>query len=190
MTAIASATGSNAMAKRSGGRAHGGRAMVRGTSIHKAALARRSGSQPSAISPSGKKHPQVSYGSEADIAPCPLHVRFTPKANMRQGAMPSEHQAVRLRCPLSANSRHRGGYSITSSAATSRPDGTVRPRALAVLRLTAVSNFVGACTGKSAGRKRTSVGGAAMSAKCHETTSGLPFSFRKHVAGMKVAVGP
>src|SRR5262249_34362750 len=42
-------------------------------------------------------------------------------------------------------------HSITSSAATSRPDGTVKPSAFAVLRLTVVSNLVGACTGRSAG---------------------------------------
>src|SRR6266480_2253984 len=42
-------------------------------------------------------------------------------------------------------------HSITSSAATSRPGGTVRPSTFAVLRLTTVSNLVAACTGKSAG---------------------------------------
>jgi hypothetical protein len=42
-------------------------------------------------------------------------------------------------------------HSITSLAATSRPGGTVRPIALAVLRLTTVSNLVAACTGRSAG---------------------------------------
>ena len=42
-------------------------------------------------------------------------------------------------------------HSITSSAATSRPGGTVRPSAFAALRLTAVSYRVGACTGRSAG---------------------------------------
>src|SRR5262249_31723350 len=42
-------------------------------------------------------------------------------------------------------------YSITSSAATSRPGGTVRPSAFAVLRLSTVSYLVGVCTGKSAG---------------------------------------
>jgi hypothetical protein len=42
-------------------------------------------------------------------------------------------------------------YSITSSAATSRPGGTVKPSDLAVLRLTIVSNLVAACTGRSAG---------------------------------------
>src|SRR5262245_40070410 len=42
-------------------------------------------------------------------------------------------------------------HSITSSAATSRPGGTVRPSAFAVLRLTIISNLVAACTGSSAG---------------------------------------
>ena len=40
-------------------------------------------------------------------------------------------------------------YSITSSAATSKPGGTVRPSAFAVLRLRTVSNLVGICTGSS-----------------------------------------
>ena len=42
-------------------------------------------------------------------------------------------------------------YSITSSARESSVGGTVRPSALAVLRLITVSYFVGACTGRSAG---------------------------------------
>src|SRR5262249_7696348 len=42
-------------------------------------------------------------------------------------------------------------HSIPSSAATSRPGGTVRPSAFAVFRLTTVSYLVGACTGRSAG---------------------------------------
>ena len=42
-------------------------------------------------------------------------------------------------------------YSITSSAATSNPGGTVTPSAFAVLRLRTVSNLVAACTGSSAG---------------------------------------
>jgi hypothetical protein len=42
-------------------------------------------------------------------------------------------------------------YSMTSSAAISKPGGTVKPSAFAVLRLTTVSNFVGVCTGRSAG---------------------------------------
>src|SRR6516164_10747102 len=42
-------------------------------------------------------------------------------------------------------------HSITASARTSTLAGTSRLSALAVLRLSTVSNLVGACTGKSAG---------------------------------------
>jgi hypothetical protein len=42
-------------------------------------------------------------------------------------------------------------HSITSSARPSSASGTVRPSAFAVLRLTTSSNFVGCCTGRSAG---------------------------------------
>src|SRR5262249_48576836 len=42
-------------------------------------------------------------------------------------------------------------HSITSSAAACSVSGTVRPSALAVLRLITSSNFVGCTTGKSAG---------------------------------------
>ena len=46
---------------------------------------------------------------------------------------------------------HLRGHSITSSARASSVGGTSRPSALAVLRLTTSSYFVGACTGRSAG---------------------------------------
>src|SRR5438105_7227716 len=42
-------------------------------------------------------------------------------------------------------------YSITSSARTIMRSGTVRPSALAVLRLMTVSYLTGACTGRPAG---------------------------------------
>src|SRR6186997_2367106 len=42
-------------------------------------------------------------------------------------------------------------HSITSSARLINDDGTVRPSALAVLRLITSSNLTGACTGRSAG---------------------------------------
>src|SRR3954465_6461391 len=42
-------------------------------------------------------------------------------------------------------------HSITSSARASTVGGISRPSALAVLRLMANSNLVGACTGRSAG---------------------------------------
>ena len=42
----------------------------------------------------------VRFGSEADIALGPRHVRFTPK---------SGHQLTRLECPLCAKSGHLAG---------------------------------------------------------------------------------
>src|SRR5262249_33142866 len=42
-------------------------------------------------------------------------------------------------------------HSMTSSARASTVSGTSRPSALAVLRFTTSSYFVGACTGRSAG---------------------------------------
>jgi hypothetical protein len=48
-------------------------------------------------------------------------------------------------------SHQKANYSITSSARASNEEGTVRPSALAVLRLIASSSFVTCCTGKSAG---------------------------------------
>jgi hypothetical protein len=47
--------------------------------------------------------------------------------------------------------RRRARYSITSSARTRIDGGTARPSALAVLRFTIISNFVGNCTGRSPG---------------------------------------
>src|SRR5262245_18805859 len=64
-------------------------------------------------------------------------------------------------CPLRAASLHRTAeqrdelatshHSITSSAATMSLSGTVKLRALAVLRLITNSNLVGCTTGKSVG---------------------------------------
>jgi hypothetical protein len=51
----------------------------------------------------------------------------------------------------------QGIHSITSSARASNEGGTVRPSALAALRLIASSNLVGCQTGKSAGFARTDV---------------------------------
>src|SRR5512132_1487709 len=88
----------------------------------------------------------VRFGSKADIGAAKSHVCFAPE---------SGHLQCNYRCPLWAKSglMHRSKqhcYSITSSAAISKPGGTVKPSAFAVLRLTTVSNFVGVCTGRSA----------------------------------------
>jgi hypothetical protein len=50
-----------------------------------------------------------------------------------------------------ANRRHRGHYSITSSASNCIEFGTFMPSDLAVLRLITRSNLVGCMTGRSAG---------------------------------------
>src|SRR6516225_9783362 len=89
----------------------------------------------------------VRFGSKADISECLDDVRFTPK---------SGHWNSLVECLLCAKSRHSAlpeerRYSITSSARESSDGGTVRPSALAVLRLITVSYLVGACTGRSAG---------------------------------------
>jgi hypothetical protein len=66
----------------------------------------------------------------AEIARLRLDVRRTPE---------SGHLQCTSRCLLWAISGHRD-YSITSSAAFNRPNGTVRPNVLAVLRLITSSN--------------------------------------------------
>src|SRR5262249_55029504 len=57
----------------------------------------------------------------------------------------------RRRAPEPRNEIPPSNHSITSSARSRIDCGTVRPSALAALRLTAISNLVGACTGRSAG---------------------------------------
>ncbi len=56
-----------------------------------------------------------------------------------------------LGCPKGATSGSRPVHSITSSARLRSVGGTVRPSALAVLRLITSLNLVGCSTGKSAG---------------------------------------
>src|SRR5262245_44767713 len=71
-------------------------------------------------------HPMSALPPKADIETQPRNVRFVPKADI-------------------------GVHSISSSASAISLSGIVRPSALAVLRLMISSNFVGACTGRSAG---------------------------------------
>src|SRR5262249_15185527 len=71
------------------------------------------------------------------------------------------HSLARLLCTRRERPRRRRAasernelappHSITSSARASSVSGTVRPSALAVLRLMTSSYLVGACTGRSAG---------------------------------------
>jgi len=60
---------------------------------------------------------------------------------------PGRHRAM----SESARRRHSTIHSITSSARASNVGGTVRPRALAVVRLITNSNLVDCSTGRSAG---------------------------------------
>ena len=81
-------------------------------------------------------------GSKVDVTLSNFDVRFTPE---------SRHSPTRSGCLLWANTGSRCSHSITSSAATRRAGGTLRPRAFAVFKFRIVSNFVGACNGRSAG---------------------------------------
>jgi hypothetical protein len=83
----------------------------------------------------------------------PIWVQSRPHApNGRCPLFPQQRTLLRrLVMSESANFGSVKPYSITSSARTSSVGGTVRPSALAVLRLTANSNLTGACTGRSLG---------------------------------------
>jgi hypothetical protein len=54
----------------------------------------------------------VRFGSEADIASAPRHVRFTPE---------SGHQLSALGCPLCANRRHRPPHGLAFRSPVNRP---------------------------------------------------------------------
>ena len=63
----------------------------------------------------------------------------------------SDPKRTSLALSISAASKRPTSYSITSSAATRRFCGTVRPSVLAILRLMTNSNLVDCMTGSSAG---------------------------------------
>src|SRR5215469_6531355 len=104
-------------------------------------------------------------GSDIAVLGPPEHLEPLPKRNnagqyfrIVLDVWMEEHDATHARRLLRARrERPRGSaaeqrdelaslHSITSSAATSRPGGTVSPSAFAVLRFTIVSNLVAACT--------------------------------------------
>jgi hypothetical protein len=75
-----------------------------------------------------------------------LNVRFPPNSDQTADIAP------RLLCAMNGlMHRSKSRHSITSSARASSDGGTSRPSALAVLRFTVISNFVGNCTGRSPG---------------------------------------
>src|SRR5262249_7883239 len=63
----------------------------------------------------------------------------------------ARRERPRGRCAAEQRDELTPRHSITSSAVESSVGGTVRPSALAVLRLITSSNLVGCCTGRSAG---------------------------------------
>src|SRR5262245_693533 len=65
-------------------------------------------------------------------------------------------------------------HSITSSARASSVGGTSRPSALAVLRLMTSSNFVGACTGRSAGFSPLNMRSTYDAARRHISRTSIP----------------
>ncbi len=77
-------------------------------------------------------------------------------------------------------------YSITSSARVSSIGGKVRPSTLAVFRLTTSTNFVGSCTGRSAGLRPLRILSMNVAASRRapigrrNTTSNLPPSRNPH----------
>src|SRR5262249_36559018 len=87
-------------------------------------------------------------------------VRFTPNSDRESGHPQTVMSALPPKADMcSASGYVRFGpeadiaatYSITSSAAFNRPNGTVRPSVLAVFRLMTKSNLLGCKTGRSAG---------------------------------------
>src|SRR6516225_12302773 len=95
---------------------------------------------------------------QLQVRRCPLWVKSRHRGTSGQCPLYPQKRTLEISHGMSALCQKQthalqqnASYSITSSAATSRPGDTVRPRALAALRLRAVSYFVGVCTGSSAG---------------------------------------
>ena len=101
--------------------------------------------QPTAERPTAPSN--VAYGSTSAVSGFLRHGCFTLKPDIARRGWHGR------KVPLSAVSRcsKQKRYSITSSARASTLCGTLRPSALAVLRLITRSYLVGACTGRSAG---------------------------------------
>src|SRR5262249_23346953 len=90
---------------------------------------------------------------QAGVPFCICSSRVHEHANPPHALVPLCARRQRPRDCRAAENRYELAppHSITSSARASRLSGTVRPSALAVLRLIASSYLVGACTGSSAG---------------------------------------
>src|SRR5262249_34981940 len=100
----------------------------------------------------------VRFGSKADICSAKRHVRFSPKSDRESrhpqkvmSALPPKADMCGATRDVRLGPKADTKFSITSSARAISVGGTVRPSALAVLRLITSSYLVGACTGMSAG---------------------------------------
>src|SRR4029077_2877714 len=82
----------------------------------------------------------------------PSHVEIPDHRHRR--LLRSCHHRPRGRSTAEERDEFSPPHSITSSARASSVGGIVRPSALAVFKLRTSSNFVGACTGRSAGFSR------------------------------------
>ena len=74
-----------------------------------------------------------------------------PLRSVAMSALPPEADMCSAKSHVCLKADIPPSHSITSSAVARSDCGTVRPSALAVLRLMTSSNLVGACTGRSAG---------------------------------------
>jgi hypothetical protein len=104
------------------------------------------GQHGSANAPMPNDGPQFFHGHRSrqqSPQTCPIHKDCSSLPLLRPGT----HLGAQGR-PFGAKGIR---YWITSSAVANSVSGMVRPSALAVLRLMASSNLVGACTGRSAG---------------------------------------
>jgi len=99
----------------------------------------------------------VRFGSKADICSAAAHVRFGSKADICSAAA---HVRFAPNSDINCVFRHvcfgpiadiQRSYSITSSAATNRDCGTVRPSARADWAFTTSSNLSACMTGMSCG---------------------------------------
>jgi hypothetical protein len=93
----------------------------------------------------------VRFGSKADICGATSHVRFAPNCDRKSGYLRFVMSALPLKADMCSALAHvrfgpiadiRNIHSITSSARPISVLGTVRPSALATLRLIINSTFV------------------------------------------------
>jgi hypothetical protein len=86
------------------------------------------------------------------IGDCDLiTVRFGPLCGLKSDIFRGPRSATTGREQMQQTTCTVRRYSIASSARASNESGTVRPSALAVLRLMYIATLVACCTGRSAG---------------------------------------